>query len=781
MTTAIFRGMPNVGNSHARFEEGKDASAKRKRGSQLYRTNLTALHVLALSVLGMSAVAHAALKVETNGTEVVVSVSEGRETLKAPFFAEDVSTVYYTTGALDYLPIQPSTYTGGTKIGGVRLYFTSPAAFGTGPIRLGYGLAVGSEANLVVEKTSVTLTNQVVFFGRNCRVLANPANPSDSVTLKSIGVDGSDVIRTACIGRTFGGTSSAVLSLTESTTGPVDGIVMSGDLHLTLDGGVVKVREHAQPIFFDRSDADCTADIAVTRNGFAVDVPEDTETTLTSEYVFDVIDEYVVRETVSPDNPSFESGDFTGWKLTETATTEDCSVRKNGSSAFDGNGMWPTSEGDYFAVVRHDTRLEPTSALNLPAAGMWRVRFLRGCRPNSTTYSVGVKTTVRIDGEVIQEYPALTSTELHEFKEFVSVPVELAAGEHTLAIENGPGGNSTSFNFDSIRFERVIKLQSVGPVSKSGSGRLTLDGWRQSLVPFEANGGVLAFCGGTFTNTALTVAAGATAELAFSTFNGASSVTVPSGGTVRLSDVGGNLVLNGSFEYDGAAPYSERRNGTGWTCVNELSLARTDAPYGCLHNNSDTLASHFAQTAYGVESFILREGVSIEQNVTCPSDGTYVISFVQTCRNGSYASGSSRIPTSVIVDGQTVYTTPRFDNVYPFTRFSAEVELTAGVHAIKLFAGETDRALEPGNMVLVDDVRVCRKQSSADFGDGELRLSSGATLALDNAQPVSVRNLFVDGVRIDGGRTALQNAGVTVTGSGRIKAGEGLGFILSIR
>ena len=46
MTNAILRGKPDAGNPHVRFDEGKVASAKPRRGSLLYKKTLLKLFIV---------------------------------------------------------------------------------------------------------------------------------------------------------------------------------------------------------------------------------------------------------------------------------------------------------------------------------------------------------------------------------------------------------------------------------------------------------------------------------------------------------------------------------------------------------------------------------------------------------------------------------------------------------------------------------------------------------------------------------------------------------------
>ena len=46
---------------------------------------------------------------------------------------------------------------------------------------------------------------------------------------------------------------------------------------------------------------------------------------------------------------------------------------------------------------------------------------------------------------------------------------------------------------------------------------------------------------------------------------------------------------------------------------------------------------------------------------------------------------------------------------------------------------------------------------------------------------MNIKTFYVDGVKIGGRRSAIANAGVTVTGAGQIKVGEARGTVLSLR
>jgi hypothetical protein len=84
-------------------------------------------------------------------------------------------------------------------------------------------------------------------------------------------------------------------------------------------------------------------------------------------------------------------------------------------------------------------------------------------------------------------------------------------------------------------------------------------------------------------------------------------------------------------------------------------------------------------------------------------------------------------------------------------------------------------------MVFIDDVSVRIKSVEDVQSEGEILMASGSTLQLDNSEPMNIKTFYVDGVKIGGRRSAIANAGVTVTGAGQIKVGEARGTVLSLR
>ena len=86
-----------------------------------------------------------------------------------------------------------------------------------------------------------------------------------------------------------------------------------------------------------------------------------------------------------------------------------------------------------------------------------------------------------------------------------------------------------------------------------------------------------------------------------------------------------------------------------------------------------------------------------------------------------------------------------------------------------------------GNIVFVDDVRVRKVQPLGVMETGEIRLAAGAELNLDLVDGLDVKKVFVNDVQIRGSSATLRNAGVIVTGSGKIHVGARRGIAIGFR
>ena len=698
-----------------------------------------------LSLLSVSAVLSAAhlfadanFEVTTNGTVVTVKAVSGTlPVLTEPFLAPAVTKVVFdATTPFKYNPSAASTYEGGTEISKGQLYVCRDDAFGTGDVQIG----TSGEAALMARDVEVSLPNKVVF----CRSDSYAVGFGDSVgrlTLAAVGTNGRSPA-TVRLGRTSAGAVGRVtLALSGETSEAIDAIQITGALDLRIDGGILSAAANAQSPFFTVKTSGDTANVTVAPGGATFNVPDGVTLVPGVAFKIEEATRTNVVATCSPSNSSFEDG-ATGWTFTTLAGGESDSGIKSDPCAWNGNGDYKP-DGTKFAMIRRGVCLSTT--VDIPAAGFWRVVFLRGGRPSG--YSNDIKLTVAF-GNASMEYPA---SSVCDFVEVRTPPVQLEAGSQTLSFTTSNGGSGHSLNIDAVSLERVEAEVVRGAVKKTGVGTLSLDGQN-------------------FAGSALAVEAG-TARLTDVTFGGA-AVSVANGATLSLSAYGNDLVANGSFEADGEKDYSSEAKPSQW------SLKSGSGNVWGLQKNGGTLSSSGPLTSAGVETLYLRESVSVGQTITVAKTGRYSVSFLEGDRK--YET-SEQVPVKLLIDGEVRLTVSARETQGDYVRHEVEVELTAGDHEIAFETGLAKSAVTLGNIVFIDDVRV-REIRSTDLAiDAGLQLAKGSTLDLDLAGRAEVAAAFVDGVAFEGGRSALVQAGVKVTGEGRLRVGKAKGLVIVVK
>ena len=318
-------------------------------------------------------------------------------------------------------------------------------------------------------------------------------------------------------------------------------------------------------------------------------------------------------------------------------------------------------------------------------------------------------------------------------------------------------------------------------MAKTGDGRLRMESMTCNPgAVFAVEDGSLALSCNSFGATA-NVADGATLEMLPSLLSG-STVNVASGGTLAVADVGDNLVENGDFEADAISGYSAM-NPSGWT----RSLTDDTGTYNNLNGDGvqkagSALSENGPSSAeeWGPRTAYMRNYTKLEQAITIPETGLYRVSFAQSVRKDTYDGQyiSHRMRTSMKIGGDEVLAVGPFDEAnYDYTRFSAVVALEAGDTVLSFDTTGTE-VKRNGAMLFIDDVRVERFGAADDISNGSVNLASGAVLSLSNENRMRVRNFFVDGNAVTGGKSAIEAAGVTVVGSGRIVVGAPAGMTI---
>ena len=680
-----------------------------------------------------------------------------------------------------YVPSGTPTHVGGTELKGGQMHLTRGDVFGVGDILLG---GPNLTAGLIANGADVTVTNKVVFMDSNSYAMG--FNSGGKITLKSVGTAAGG-LRTIRLGRTTpGDPSEAVLSLTAPASEAVNRINLQGACALTLDGGTVKALATAYDPFFHVSTSGDVADITVSTNGVTFDVPAAATMHPGQPLKFQVVVVTNVVGTCRPENPGFEEGTTANWSFEKQVGGEGDSGVKSTPNSWDGQGGYPPV-GSKFAMVRQGVRL--ATSVEVPEDGLWRVVFHRGGRPGG--YSVDISLDVALDDSVTH-YPA--SSELR-FTQYKADPVELSAGIHEISITTSNGGSGHSVNIDEVGLERVEIVQIYGTLAKSGEGRMVLSGQDLTGVPVAADAGTLTFNDATLDGGTVSVQSGAMTEmedmaiggrvevasggtnvLRNSTLAENGSIAVAAGGVLNLSDFGTNLVTNGSFEQDGPQTYTQNKP-TGWTWTREENLGSIN-DNGGMQGDGGTLSASGPYTPAGDVTIYLREACSFKQQINCTVAGKYRISLLAADRKNGH---SEQVPVYVKIGDDIVLTIPARDSYADYTRYFVDVDLAASNYELKILTG---KAATPaiGNIVFVDDVRV-RKiiQPLGTMEDGELRLAAGAELNLDLIYSLDVKKVFVNDVQIRGGNATLRNAGVIVTGSGKIHAGARRGIAIGFR
>lgn len=685
----------------------------------------------------------------------VVTLSGSGTWTKSYSSAEVDSVVLGANANVTWTPTEPSTYVGGTVSLGSLLYLGANGALGSGDFDMRSGaLSVASGADIVLD-------NKVIFNQNNTYGYACAMDGNGSLTLKSVGtpaVGATHHIRLGRAAATSAGT--AVLSLTEPDSEALDQILLAGKAGVFLDGGTVKARSDAKVPFFSKVWANSEPEVTVRTGGVTFDVPEGTAVILGEELQFVHETRWVVAETWQTANWSFEENGSAGWTI-DSSFEGGSGVNANGAP-YDGNGLYPTTNGTHYVMIRRGGKLQQT--ISLPTAGKWRVVLERGCRDGN--YSKNMGSWVKIGETKVMDMPRLSEPE--GFTQYTSAAIDLEAEqEYLLSIEvEAVAAGNTSFNFDAIRLERVAEEAIPVPFGKSGAGCLYAGVTMMTGAVVAVQGGTLQSSAPALKDIPVAIADGATYALDGSCIGQDAAISVAAGGTLRFSGTMGNLLANGSFEAGATSAYTAGVPA-GWSAGSGTFGIQTHG----------TTLSEGLDSGCGRQTLYLRGNSKVEQTVNIPADGTYRISFLEAPRQ--YLSPND-LPIAVKIDGEDVLTVaPRATRSTDYGRHTGTVTLTQGEHTFALTTGQAASGATAYDL-LFDDVSLCADEKETVV-EGTLSLVTGSRLVLDNAMPIRWMNVTLDGEPFVGNRAALSAAGVIVTGNGKFSAGGKTGLLLLFR
>ena len=223
------------------------------------------------------------------------------------------------------------------------------------------------------------------------------------LTIKSVGATANNAARVFRIGRSNANSCAITLALTDPESEGIGQYVFVGSsAKFSFDGGVVKASPKTKDLFFTTAGG-ATPVARVTNSGVTFDTAgANTELGLTLQ--FDAAAAVTnVLETVEPQNWSFETGSFSPyWSLNAGEANESSTVQNN-TSAFMNDlagthvEAFCTTNGTRFAVLRRYGSI--TQTVTLPTAGLWRVAYERGCRPNTGYPAQALSLTVSLGGD----------------------------------------------------------------------------------------------------------------------------------------------------------------------------------------------------------------------------------------------------------------------------------------------------------------------------------------------------------------------------------------------
>lgn len=759
--------------------------------------NRRLLVAAAVSGLGLSLpAADLVYSVTTNETDhtVTVDVSGGTYTLTEPYGAETLKLIKTGTGTVQYTPTGETPY-GELDIQKGQFIVKDVRHVGVGPI------VTAGDGTLLFCDVDAVVTQKVTFGGTAGRVAGytdKSATGAGSVTLTSVkSTEKVNGFNRVLVGRSSNSAyAKACLSLTGADSEPFDRLDVDGNTQVTFDDGTIQVPATAANPFVRLTATGTDKTFVVGPRGVAFDTAEGVDVSLGVSPTFAgamKVTNYV--SSVEIEKGSFEgsttSAATNGWNSTVNEWDEKSQRGKN-TEAFvtatrDGvTRNWTTPFGDYYYHLRRGATL--SREVPVSEAGLWRLSFWSGCRPpnnSSTGYSQKITTTVLIDETVVLTIPAVTSMDdLYPFKEFKTEAVPLTAGTHTIKLVHSGSCPTSSGgkNYDYFVLERCEESTVDGGFVKKGVGRLTVDDIT-TPSPVTVSAGSLFLAGTTLDDAVATVADGAKLELAAPTLTDGAKVTVVAGGTLVLRDDSDNLVANGSFETPTTENYSTKFSSD-WTrsLTDEPSAQHGNKDGAGIRSDSSTAMTAPENAPDGTQVAYLRNYTKIAQTLKVDRTGAYRLSFSQSVRSGSSFKGSyTKLCMHARIDGSEILSAGPFPDEpeYAYKSFERIVQLEAGEHVLSFDV--TGDSTTSGIMLYLDAVKLVPYVGVRDIDVGELHLASGSTLKLDYDGKMHVQNVFVDDVKVNGGKSALVNAGVMVSGPGRLSVGDKLGGLILMR
>lgn len=723
-------------------------------------------------------------EVATNDTVVSirhVAAEKTQDALYEVFRSPDVSRVEIDmqNNVLRLVPggSEPATYPDGTIVKYAQLRIARPGAVGPGPISIGSGK---DTASMLVAEASMTVPNQLVFSNDNAWVTGSGQDIRLTVNRLAARQGG----HAARFGRQNNDSQIHLDLADDELNEPLYAMVFRGRLTGTL-GGVVKISKQGKSPFLRNGEPVHAQSLSIVDAGVVLDAEEGADVLLTQDVALENSARFETELLASATVPNagFEDGN-TGWsakKVDSNSSDNVPGVKLNTDATWVGSR--PSPFGDRVMVLRTGHLLTGPE-ITIPSDGVWRLNFWRVGRPGYSAWDRGTEVAF----ENLDTHETATCTvdpmakDVSEYVQTCSPGLFLAAGRYRFSLHLAPKNTTAAMLYDNFAVESVNEKRVPGAtVAKRGPGRVLMPATAFENA-FAVAAGELAFDGATFGTARADVAAGGVLEIAGGCAVGTDAVvSVASGATLRLADLGTNIVQNGSFERNILAPGVNFMNSNtpcdDWrlSCVTPNSQNGSGGNNGGVQGNGGNITASGPYTTAGSYTAAIREHCQLSQTVQVPEEGDYVLSFVYAMRK---AYGSTTAGRVLLDDEPVGPELPRNDRA--FTRVDVKLHLAAGAHplAFHVHAGASTAG---GPMMLVDDVSLRRVKTPPVLA-GALNLASGSVLDLRNTEPLEVSGpVTVDGVPFRGGRAALARRGVVLLGEGEIQVGQPIGTVLLLR